>query len=102
MDMNNVIKKIEKIFEDSENVHINEESLDESISDGALDRLIEAMILNPRANSMLGRYGIDLSKMEKLKSAIRPALKLFFRTSGVGVSGSVSDAKKSMRDMAKG
>lgn len=74
--------------------------VEESISTGAMDRLIEAMVTSPKAQSLLSRYGVDASSMESLKSNLAPALSAFFSGQGIGVAG-ISKSKQALRGMAK-
>lgn len=58
------------------------ENLEESISRGAVDKLADNMINNPRTMKMLERYGIEASEdITRLKDALIVFIERFFRRS---------------------
>ena len=74
--------------------------IEEGISAGAMDRLIDAMLASPKAKSMLARFGVAETDIPKLKVNMIPAVTGFFAEQGVGVAGA-SKAKAALRGMAK-
>jgi hypothetical protein len=76
------------------------EGLDESISQGAIDRLIEAMLYNPRVGAMLKRFGVSEGDLTGLMEQVIPVVKLWLSGKGQRVAGA-STAKADVRSMAK-
>lgn len=78
----------------------NGKSVSESVSTGAIDRMLEVMLMSPRAQSLMMRYGMDEGGIERLKIQLIPVLKMFFSSEGIGVSGA-SSAKSAVRAMGR-
>ena len=77
------------------------EDLEESISQGAIDRLVDAMFYSPKVDAMLKRFGLGGVDLTSLRAQITPVIKLWLAGQGQKVSGA-STAKADVRSMAKG
>lgn len=75
-------------------------TVSEAISTGAIDRLVDAMAMDPKVRSMLSRFGVLEPDIEQLKVNLLPAVQAFFLGQGSKVAGA-SKAKANLRTMAK-
>ena len=89
-----------KLIEDIEKI-TGKEEIGESISQGAIDRLVDAMFYSPKVDAMLKRFGLGGGDLTSLRVQITPVIKLWLAGQGQKVSGA-STAKADVRSMAKG
>jgi len=78
-----------------------DDEIGESLSQGAVDRLMDAMLHSPRMGKMMERYGLDELAAERLRIQLTPVMKMFFASEGIGVSG-ISSAKAAVRAFGRG
>lgn len=77
-----------------------DEEVVESISDGAIDRLVDSMLTNPKTDGMLSRFGVSPSAVSELRAQLSPVMKAVLSSAGVKVSGA-STAKRAVKDLAR-
>lgn len=76
--------------------------IDEAISDGAIERLLDAMFLSPRVVAFFNRYGVGMgSDMAELRRMVSPVVKIWFSERGKTVSGA-SSARTAVRSIGRG
>lgn len=111
-DMRTIIEKMESAMKPRGMVERQEPNpggesdvVTESVSAGAIDRLVDAMFYNPKVEAMIERFGLDsrgkANFLTDLRLQITPVIKIALSKTGQRVAGA-SQAKAAVRAMTKG